>query len=258
MDLQIKGKRALVTGSGKGIGRGIALALAEEGVKVAVHYNFNPQTAQETMEMLEKMGATAVLIQADVSTPEGCKKAIDETVKQLGGLDILVNNAALQTNNEIHEYSEEHFDLIMNTNLRGYWLCTQYAIPHLKECGCGRVIYISSVHGKRPFDLDPVYSMTKGGIKMLAREAAIELGQYGITCNILAPGAVRIEFKTHVEGAGQWKGGRRQRKREYKHFPAGRAGLPSDLGYMVCALASPKSEHITGSGLRMDGGSMLL
>ncbi len=259
MDLQLKGKRALVTGSGKGIGRGIAIGLAREGVKVAVNYNYNPATAEETMKMISDVGGEAVLIKADVSSAEGCKYLVEESARQLGGLDILVNNAALQTNLDLDEYDEEKYDLLMNTNLKGYWNCTRFAVPFLKECGQGRVIYISSVHGKRPTDFDPVYAMTKGGIKMLAREAAIELAQYRITCNVLLPGGVKIEFKTAVEGVERsWKMKRRERSRQYNMQPLGRGGLPSDLAYMVCCLASPLSEHISGSGLRMDGTAMLL
>ena len=258
MDMQLKGRRALVTGSGKGIGRGIALALAAEGVKVAVNYNYNPATAEETMKMIEEVGGEAVLIKADVSTSEGCKYLVEEAARQLGGLDILVNNAALQTNNDLDEYSEERYDLLMSTNLKGYWNCTRFAVPFLKESDHGRVVYISSVHGKRPTDFDPVYAMTKGGIKMLVREAAIELAQYKITCNALLPGGVKIEFKTQVEGASNFKRVPHTRKRQYMGYPLGRGGLPSDLAYMVCCLASPLSEHITGSSLRMDGGAMLL
>lgn len=259
MDLQLKGKRALVTGSGKGIGRGIALALAKEGVKVAVNYNYNPATAEETMAMLKDTGAEAALIKADVSTAEGCRYLVEESARQLGGLDILVNNAALQTNRDLEEYDAETFDLIFNTNLKGYWNCTRFAAPYLAKSGQGRIIYVSSVHGKRPTDFDPVYSMTKGAIKMLCREAAIELAPMGITCNALLPGAVKIEFKTDTGKAAKWKSGpRRERKREYRAYPLGRTGLPSDLGYMVCCLASPLSEHISGAGLRMDGAAMLL
>lgn len=261
MDLQLQGKRALVTGSGKGIGRGIALALAAEGACVAVNYNYNPVTAQETMQLLADMGARAVLIRADVSTADGCKFLVDEAARQLGGLDILVNNAALQNNLDLDEYTADAYDLLMRTNLMGYWNCTRFAAPYLRTSGQGRIIYISSVHGKRPTDFDPVYAMTKGAIKMLAREAALELAADRITCNVLLPGGVKIEFKTktfaEAESARR-KFTRHPRKRQYSHTPLGRMGLPSDLGYAVCMLASPLSEHISGSGIRIDGASMLV
>ncbi len=258
MDLGLRGKNALVTGSGKGIGRGIALALAAEGARIAVNFNYNPATAEETMRMLADMGAEAVLIKADVSTGEGCKALVEEAASRLGGLDILVCNAALQTNCDIAEYDSAMYDLVMNTNFKGYWNCLRFASPHLAKSGQGRVIFISSVHGKRPTDFDPVYAMSKAAVKMLAREAAIELGPLGVTCNALLPGGVRIEFKTNAGVQSSWKGKPRKRSREYRRVPMGRTGLPGDLGYMVCCLASPRAEHISGAGLRMDGGAMLV
>lgn len=259
MDLRLKNKIALVTGSGKGVGRGIAMELAKEGVNVVLNYFFNQATAEETLRMIRDSGANAALVKADVSTREGAAYLVEETVRQFGGLDIVVPNAAIQVAMDVDEYTEDKYDLVMNTNFMGYVNIIRYALPYLKESGNGRIICISSVHAKRPNDFDPVYSMTKGAIKMLVRETAIELAKYHITCNAILPGGVKIEFKTTVgDSSAHRPETHHKRKREYQSYPLGRDGRPYDMGYMVCFLASGYADHITGTGIRMDGGSMLL
>lgn len=258
MDLQLTGKKALVTGSGKGIGRGIALALAKEGVHVAVNYQYSEDTAKETMAMLNQCGAKAVLLKGDVSSAEGCRQLVESAARQLGGLDILVNNAALQLNRRFEDCTEENYRLIIQTNLFGYWNCIKYAVPHLEKSAGGRIICISSVHAKRPTGVDPLYAMSKGAIKMLVREAAIRLASKGITCNEILPAVVDIEFKTQVKGSQEWNLKAIHRDREYRGYPVGRFGRPEDIANAVCYFAGVQAEHITGASLRIDGGAMLV
>ncbi|GMK39147.1 beta-ketoacyl-ACP reductase [Paenibacillus sp. CCS19] len=247
MSHSLIGKSALVTGAGTGIGKGIAIELAGRGAKVAVHYNSSDEGARDTQQRIEEFGGQCMIVQADVADREQIIRMVDATVAQLGGIDILVNNAALQLNIQWFEYTEEQYDRVMNINLKGYWQCMQAVIPYMKERNSGRIINISSVHGKRPTDFDVVYCMSKGGIKMLGRESAIELARYGITVNTIAPGAVDVgKFKTSHREPNRLK------------FPLGRVGLPSDVASLACYIASDETSFMTGSTIRLDGAGMLI
>jgi glucose 1-dehydrogenase len=170
-----------------------------------------------------------------------------------------VNNAAFQPNKLLEEYTEEEYDWVMQVNLKGYWRCIQEALPYLKKAEHGRVINVASIHAKRPTGFDPVYAASKGGIKMLTREAALALGRYGITVNTLSPGAVQITLPPNKRPVT--KSVSRQGL-EFRNFPpggflSGRIGLPDDMGYYVVFLADEKSQFITGSTIRADGGAMM-
>lgn len=261
--MKLQGKVALVTGAGTGIGQGIAAELGRRGVKVAVHYNRSDAGAIETKARIEKAGGEAFLVQADVSNGSDIKRMAAEVAAHYGKIDILVNNAALQLNVPLLEYTEEQYDRVMNTNLKGYWLCMQSVVPYMKQQGGGRIILISSVHGKRASDFDPVYAMTKGGIRMLGRESAIALGKYKITVNIIEPGAVQVGRQSVRDSRPfytpeEMEKAKRNPQPITKKFPMGRVGLPSDVASLVCYIASDESEFMTGSAIRLDGGSMLL
>lgn len=254
--MDLKGKVALVTGAGTGIGKGVAIELARCGAKVGVNYNSSIDGALDTKQMIEALGGEAKIVQTDISDKDQVKNMVNIVMETFGSIDVLVNNSAYQPNINLMDYDELTYDKVMSINIKGYFLCTQAVIPFMKEKGKGRIINISSVHGKRPSEFDPVYSMTKGAIKMLTRESAIEFGRYGITVNTLEPGAVRVGKKSGdsrpIKYNSHW------RPDAAKVFPIGRAGLPQDIGYMVTFLASDESEYITGSSIRMDGGSMLV
>ena len=256
MDLHLKGKTAIVTGGGKGVGAGISRMLAAEGVNLVITCNSNREMAERHAESLRETGANVAVYAVDVKDRAQVDALMKHTADTFGGIDILVNNAAWQPNYDIDEYSEEDYDEIMRTNLGGYFRCMQAALPYLKKSAAGRVIMISSVHGTRPTDFDVGYSMTKGGIRMLVREAAIEFAKYGITVNAILPGAVKIEFKSGKTAPFKWR--RIQRERKYTWYPLGRVCEPDDVGNLVVFLASAAGSYLTGSGVRLDGGAMLL
>ena len=248
----LEGKRAIVTGGGKGIGKGISLRLAAAGAAVVIVGNENLTMAEETAAEIRSQGGKVAVIGADLSKPESPKKVVDFTLETFSGVDILVNNAAYQPNLDIDEYSGERFNMVMQINLYAYIRMITQCIPHLRECGEGRIINISSIHGKRPTDFDFGYAVSKGGIHMLTREAAAELWQYGITVNAILPGGTAIEFKSG--DVSSFKGMRVERERKYNlNFP----GMPSDTGNLCVYLASGLGRHINGCAIRTDGGCVL-
>ena len=258
---KLEGRAAVVTGGGKGVGKGISLCLAAEGAGVCIGYNSNEELARQTLWELEDAGGQGFLFQADVSDPAQCAAMAEETARRFGGIDILVNNAGLQKNLDIPQYSEEEYDRILQVNLFGYVYMMQACLPWLKKSGRGNIVNISSVHGKRPGDFDPVYSMSKGAMHMLTREAAVEFARYGIRVNTLLPAGVKIEFKT---GRPPWLHAAPPPNADgspAKRFPTrltGRGGLPADLGRACVYLVSDDAAWVTGSALRMDGGAMLV
>lgn len=251
--LSLAGKIALITGAGSGIGQGTALALARRGVKVAVNCNSKESDAGalDTLKQIEALGGEGIVVKADVSQKDEIDRMVHEATECFGGIDILVNNAALQLNYTLFQHNEETYDRMMNINVKGYWQCIQAVVPSMKLRGAGRIISICSVHGKRPTDFDTVYSMTKGGVKMLVRESAIELAPYGITVNSIEPGAIRVRPLSPEQEA-------RSQAEIRKKFPLGRTGRPHDIGHLVCYLASAEAEFISGASIRVDGASMLL
>jgi glucose 1-dehydrogenase len=256
----LEGKMALVTGAGKGVGSGIVIDLAMKGANVAIHYHSSIESAQKVVEEVKKTGVKFILIQADISDPEGMKNLIWKTKREFGKIDILVNNAAVQYNTKLDQYDENQITSVINTNLRGYLLGIKYVIPYMKEEKWGRIINISSIHAKRPITIDPGYGMSKGGIKMLTREAALEFARYGITVNAIDLGYVEVGTKTGNPPPVVTEEQLNQKQLfPYKNlFPWGRVTMPSDVGTLVSFLASDDSRQITGSSYRLDDGLVLL
>jgi len=255
--MDLSNKIALVTGAGTGIGKGIAVELAKQGAKVAIHYNSSNKGALDTKEQIDRLGSESIIVQADIQSKNEIERMVEKVIDNFGSIDILVNNAALQLNINLLDYTSSDYDRMMNTNLKGYWQCIQAVVPYMKKKQSGRIINISSVHDKRPTDFDTVYSMTKGAIKMLVRESAIELAKYGITVNMIEPGAVDVgKYKIDEEIDPEIS--EKKRKERLKKFPLGRVGLPIDIGHIASFIASNESEFMNGAAIRMDGGSMLL
>jgi glucose 1-dehydrogenase len=249
---------AVVTGAGTGIGKGIAVELARRGYRVVVHYHRSADGAEDTAARIRAQGGTCILHRADVSRWPEVEALAAAAVSAFGRLDVWVNNAALQTNLGLFDLTEDTYRATMATNLKGYWFGIRAAVPVMKAQGGGAIVNVSSVHAKRPTDFDPAYAMSKGAIKMLTREAAVELAPYHIRVNTVEPGAVAIGQKSGnprpivpPELAGRLP-------RRKPRFLLGRVGQPADIGHLVAFLVSPEAELITGAAVRADGGSMLL
>jgi NAD(P)-dependent dehydrogenase (short-subunit alcohol dehydrogenase family) len=243
--MSLEGKVALVTGASKGVGKGIALELAREGCDVGINYNRDQAGASETVREILELGRRAVAISADVSRSDRVDSMFDEVFKSFGRLDILVNNAGVQTWKPLLELPESDWDSVLATNLKGCFLCTQRAARHMRGVG-GAIVNIGSGCNKWPFPNLVDYTASKGGIEMLTKVAAVELGPYRIRVNCVAPGAIEIERTKAELGdyAGTWS----------KLTPLGRIGTPRDVGKAVVFLASDHADFITGQTIWVDGG----
>jgi len=237
---------ALVTGASKGVGRGIALGLARNGWNVAVNYHGDLEGAEETVAAIHELGAEACVIQGDVGDSSDVDRMFKEFDAWAGKLDLLVNNAGVQTWAPLLELSEEDFDRTIRTNLKGTFLCTKAAALRMKETGGGGVINIGSGANKTPFPNLVDYSASKGGIENFTRVTAVELGPHGIRVNCVAPGAIEIERTKQESGdyAGTWS----------PLTPLRRVGQVEDVARAVVYLAGADADFITGQTLYVDGG----
>lgn len=255
----LSGSVAVVTGAATGIGKGIGVALAEAGAVVGVNHLGQPDGAADTLARVRAAGSEGMLLEADVRRRSELGAAAERIAERFGRLDIWVNNAGVQPNLSLLAYDPASLEAVLDTNVKGCLWGIQAAAAVMKPRGYGRIVNISSVHGKRPSEFDPVYAISKGAMTMLVREAAIELGRHGITVNVVEPGAVFVGGKGNprlvteaplVDGPGLLA--------RRLTFPLGRPGLPADIGRAVVFLASREAESINGAALRIDGTSMLL
>lgn len=248
------GTVAIVTGGGKGVGAGIARVLCAQGARVCMGYHSSEELARQTLHQIQAAGGEAFLYKADVSDRAQVQAMVAATVERYGRLDALVNNAAMQPNRLLREYDADELRWLWEINIGGYFSALQACLAYLKESKTPRVVNISSVHGKRPTVFDPGYSMTKGAIRMFTREAAIELGQYGITVNCVDLGGCRVEWKT-----GRFPMHLIWSRRAYHTHgqPIRVETVPEHVGHLVAYLLSPEAGNVTGAGIRLDGGAML-
>ena len=241
----LTGRTALVTGAGRGIGREIALNLARAGADVAINYYVEPERAEATVADAEALGVRGFAVHADVGDGAGVRNMVDEVVARFGRLDILVNNAGIQTWTPFLDVTEEEWDQVIRTNLKGCFLCTQAAARHMRGAG-GAIVNIGSGCNKVPFPGLVAYTASKGGIEMLTKVAAVELAPHGIRVNCVAPGAIEVE-RTRLElpdYAGTWGA----------VTPLKRVGQPEDVATAVRFLVDDGSRFVTGQTLWVDGG----
>ncbi len=244
--MDLTGKTALVTGASKGIGKGIAERLAALGCDLAINYNSDQRGAEQTAESIRTEGGNAFVVQADVGDSGQVQRMFDNVFQHCDRLEVLVNNAGMQVWAPLLELSERDWDLVIDTNLKGCFLCSQLAARHMKDRGGGRIVNIGSGCNKVAFPNLVSYTASKGGMEQFTKVAAAELGQYGITVNCVAPGAILID-RTERETddyAGEWS----------KLTPMGRVGYPSDVAEAVAFLCSDRAEFISGQTLMVDGG----
>jgi glucose 1-dehydrogenase len=240
---------ALVTGSSKGIGRGIAERFAREGADVVINYNSDPAGAGEAVREAAAHGVRAVAIQGDLGTVAGVRSLVEQAIQQMGRLDVLVNNAGVEKHAAFWEVTEADYDAVLNVNLKGVFFATQAFVQHLRSSGrTGRVVNISSVHEELPFPNFAAYCASKGGLRMLTRNLAVELGPLGITVNSIAPGAIATPINTKLLNDPV------KLRSLTEQIPLGRLGRPEDVAGLAVFLASDEARYVTGSTYVVDGG----
>jgi glucose 1-dehydrogenase len=255
----LKGKGVLVTGGTSGIGQAIAVRFAQYGANVAINYLRQPDEAADTeqrvhacVSRVQQEGVRDVLVQGDVSREEDVVRMVDQAVSELGGLDVLINNAGIQISRHSAELSSEDFDKVLAVNIRGAFLCAREAIRHfLAEGKPGVIINVSSVHQLIPKPDYLGYSVSKGGMQNLTRTLALEYAARGIRVNGIGPGAT----VTPINRA--WIDDPVKREQVESHIPMRRAGTADEMGAVACFLASDDAAYITGQTIFVDGGLTL-
>lgn len=246
---RLAGKVAIVTGSSSGIGQSIAVRLATEGASIVVDYRSHPEGANDTRQQIEAAGSKAFVVQADVSKLADTQSLVDQAWQQFGRCDILVNNAGIEKSADFWDVTEQDYDAVLDVNLKGAFFLTQAFVRRLRDAKLpGRIINISSVHENMAFPHFSTYCASKGAMRMLTRNLAVELGPLGITINNIAPGAIAtpinkslLEDKPKLDAL-------------LKNIPLGRLGSPDDVASLAAFLASNEAGYITGSTYVVDGG----
>lgn len=247
--MKLKNKTAIITGSSQGIGRGIAERFAKEGANVVVNYIGNMEMANEVVQNVQNLGAKAMAVQGDVSKVDDINALFDAAIKEFGQVDILVNNAGVERHAPFWEVTEKDYDFVMNVNVKGAFFGSQAMAKHLIETKRrGKIINISSVHEDLPFPNFTAYCVSKGGIKMLTRNLGVELGQFGINVNNIAPGAIETPINKNLLND--------PKKLNYLlgQIPLKRLGQPEDVAGLAVFLASEEADYVTGSTFFVDGG----
>jgi 3-oxoacyl-[acyl-carrier protein] reductase len=242
----LKGQAALVTGASRGIGKEIALELARNGCDVAVNYYNDPASmVAATVAEIRALGVEVLPIETDIRSSSQVAKMFELVIRRFGRLNVLVNNAGVQTWKPLLDVTEEEWDLVVDTNLKGCFLCTQQAARYMKDHGGGSIVNLGSGCNKLAFPRLVAYTASKGGIEMFTKEAAVELGPYGIRVNCIGPGSIESE-RTKAEDpeyAKTWSA----------LTPLGRVGSVADIGPTVVFLASKGASFISGQTIWIDG-----
>lgn len=247
----LNGKVAIVTGAGSGIGQGIAKRLGCEGAKVIVDYIGMPEGAEETGRAIKAAGGEGEIVRADITNPSDIDCLVRTAWDHYGFADILINNAGVEKKSEFWDTTEKDFDEVMNVNLRGPFFLTQSFVRRLRDAKKpGRIVNISSVHEDMVFPGFDSYVCSKGALRMLMRNLAVELGPLGITVNNVAPGAISTPInKSLLEN-------KQQLNALLNNIPLARMGTPDDVAGLVAFLVSDDTSYVTGSTFVIDGGLM--
>jgi NAD(P)-dependent dehydrogenase (short-subunit alcohol dehydrogenase family) len=248
--MRLENKVAIVTGGGAGIGEEIALRYAREGARVVVA-EVVPARGESVVKTIHELGGQAVFVQTDVSSEGQVKEMVETTLERFGRVDILVNNAAillLRGEARAHEVTNEVWDQTINTNLRGYWLCSKYSIPSMLAQGSGTIIFIASRTGMRGFTRLAAYSASKGGVLALMRSMAADYAPNGIRVNAIVPGTMDTPMNAEEFSDPE------ARAKYVPLIPAGRLGVASDIAGMATLLATEEASFCIGGVYLVDGG----
>lgn len=251
-------KRAIVTGASRGIGRGIALALAAEGYDLAISYATQRNEAEAVAARIKSdYGRQCFIYRASLNEHGEGKKLFDAAVTDLGGLDLLVNNAGATIFQELQDMTEDTLDFMIDLDFRNYLLMMSYAARYMIERGTrGCIINITSTRGEQAYPADGIYGGLKAGLNRAIKSFALDVSSYGIRINNVAPGAIRIRTNEELLASGRVEMGAFWDELGHR-IPLGRSGLPEDIGNMVAFLASDKASYVTGLTVRVDGGLIL-
>lgn len=247
--MTLVGKVALVTGGSRGIGRAIALKLAENGADVAINYAGNTAAAEEVKAAIEQMGRKVLLIQCSVADTDGVQAMVNQVVKELGRLDILVNNAGITRDGLLMRMKEADWDDVMNTNLKGVYNCSKAVMRTMMKQKSGRIVNMASVVGEMGNAGQANYAAAKAGVIGFTKSLAKEVASRGITVNAIAPGFIATDMTSVLSDD--------QKAEMARTIPLGRAGQPEDVANAVLFLASEGAAYITGQVLNVDGGMVM-
>ena len=249
--MKLDNKVAIITGAATGIGQAIAITMAREGASVVVDYVGKPGTADNTVNQIQSAGGKALAVEADVSQPDQVANLVGLAVSTFGKLDIFVNNAGIEYKHPITEFPLDQWNKIIAVNLTGPFLCIQAAAKQMMaQGGSGRIINISSIHQDLPMPTNAPYCASKGGLRMLMRTVAVELGPHGITVNNIGPGAVYTPIDADIQANPEME------KALMAEIPLGRWGQPVEIANLAVFLASDDAAYITGSTYYIDGGML--
>jgi len=245
--MDLKNKVAIITGSRRGIGKAIALALAKAGANVVVS-DINLDDCNKLVEEIKAINGNALAVKTDVSNPEDVSQMINLTTEKFGKVNILINNAGIYMQKSFTDVTEQDFDRILNINLKGVFLCSKAAVPEMIKQGKGKIINIASIAGQVGFANSSAYCASKGAIINITRELALELAQYKINVNAIGPGVIETDMtKDLLEDKAT-------KETLLANIPLSRIGKPEDIANAALFLASDNSDYITGITLFVDGG----
>jgi acetoacetyl-CoA reductase/3-oxoacyl-[acyl-carrier protein] reductase len=245
---RLDGKTALVTGASRGIGRAIALELAQEGARVALIYQHNEAKAKKVADEIAKLGGSAKIFQADVGDSQQARAVVKDVAEKFERLDILVNNAGITRDSTLKKMTDEQWEEVIKTNLNGYFYCLSAAIPVMIGQKFGRIVNISSMNGQIAAFGQANYSASKGGIIALTKTAALELAKSGITVNTVSPGFTETDMFAEVPEHIQ--------NQIKERIPLGRFAKPEEIAKAVVFLAAD-GDYVTGQQINVNGGAFM-
>lgn len=247
--MQLKGKTAIVTGGARGIGRAIALKLAEAGANIVINYTSSSKAAEETVEEVQKLGVSALAVKADVSKNDEIENLVKQVLNQFGSIDILVNNAGIARDNLLIRMSEQDFQDVIDINLKGAFICTKHVSKVMIKQRAGKIINIASVVGVMGNAGQSNYAASKAGLIGFTKSVAKELAKRGINVNAVAPGYIETDMTASLP--------EKVREDFMINIPLSRPGKAQDVANAVLFLSSEYSEYITGQVINIDGGMVM-